>query len=92
MQKVTFPCWPVQLLAKADIPASIAEAICIAGTWRMPENGCVTDYDKQLVNIRYRDEIAGRLPRSRTFKVIWSIVVFFMVVIVLELGWQFIIR
>jgi len=48
----------------------------------------VTDYDKQPVNIRYRDEIAGRLPRRTAFKVIWSIVVFFMVVISLEIGWR----
>ena len=48
----------------------------------------MTDYDKQPVNIRYRVEMAGRSPRSSAFKVIWSIVVFFMVVIALEIGWR----
>jgi hypothetical protein len=52
----------------------------------------VTDYDKQPVNIRYRDEIEGRSPRSTAFKVIWSMVVFFMVVIALEIGWRIFMR
>jgi hypothetical protein len=47
----------------------------------------VPDYDKQPVNIRYRDEIAGRMPRSTGFKVAMVVLSVLAVVIVLEISW-----
>jgi len=67
-------------------------AICIAGTWRIPENVLVTDYAKQPVNIRYRDEIAGRMPRSTGFKVAMVVLAVLAVVIVLEISWRVLTR
>jgi hypothetical protein len=52
----------------------------------------VTDYDKQPVNIRYRDEIAGRRPRSTAFKVAMVVLSVLAVVIVLEIIWRVLMR
>ena len=52
----------------------------------------MTDYDKQPVNIRYRDEIAGRMPRSTGFKVAMVVLAVLAVVILLEISWRVLTR
>ena len=52
----------------------------------------MTDYDKQPVNIRYRDELAGRMSRSTVFKVAMVVLAVLAVVIVLEIGWHVLMR
>ena len=52
----------------------------------------MTDYDKQPVNIRYRDDLAGRMPQSTGFKVAMAVLSVLAVVIVLEISWRVLTR